>query len=95
MSTPANPNVRELPAAKAEDMQFDHSKAIHVIGEAFQVNVEPNGTVKIAFAAVSMNSKDAQVQAVAHITPGLMEPFINAMGLVANRMGIKIHNSVQ
>jgi hypothetical protein len=90
-----NPNIHELPAAKPEDMKYDYSKAVHVIGETFQINVEPNGTVKIAFAAVGMNPTDAQVQAVAHITPGLMEPLINAMGLIANRMGIKIHNSVQ
>jgi hypothetical protein len=93
MSKPSD--LRETPQANAEEMKFNYSKAVHVVGEAFQINVDPNGTVKIAFAATGMEPSCADVQAIAHIPPTMMEPLVNAICMVANRMRIKIHNTVQ
>jgi hypothetical protein len=92
-----NPNVKTIPHPPGDKVEFDYSKAlvVHAIGEKFQINADPNGTVMIAFAANTMDPAKAQVQVVAHLTPGLFEPLLNAMGLIANRMGIKVHNSIQ
>lgn len=90
-----NPNVKELAQAEPGQVKFDYSRAVHVPCGAFEINVEPTGMVKLALAATTMQSTDAQVQVIAHIPQNLMEPLVNAIGLVANRMGIKIHNTVQ
>ena len=93
MSQPADQKPAEKPAEIK--VEFDYSKAVHVPAESFEINVDAHGTVKLALAAIGMNPKDAEVAVVAHIPRHMVEPLVNAVGMIANRLNIKLHNSIQ
>lgn len=91
----AQPDQTAAPKPEQITVEFDYSRAVHVPGESFEVNVDHHGTVKIAFAAIGMNPKDAEVSFIAHVPPHMVAPLVNAMGMIANRMGIKLYDSIK
>jgi hypothetical protein len=95
MNNPSNPNLTEVPQPKPGEVKFDHSNAVHVPAESFEINVDAHGTIRLAFAAVGLDPKVAHVSFVAHIPLHMVEQYVNAVGVIANRMKIKMHNSIQ